>query len=124
MSTTTIKTLPCKLSDYELAAKGDELAQKTSELDGLRKEKAEQNSLYSGQIKGLEKEVLRIAHQMSRKVEDREVQCEDRPDWTTGIMETYRTDTDERIAYRLLTPEERQGHLTIVPIDRAAGEQS
>lgn len=56
--------------------------------------------------------------------EFREVQCEDRPDFSSMEMLTYRLDTERVIHRRPLYPEERQGHL--VPLDggksKASGE--
>lgn len=116
------RKLPCKLTDLELAAKSDEMAERVTDLRVEQDKKKEANSKANAAIKALEVDILNLAREITAKVELRDVEVKEMPNWNDRTMETVRMDSGDMISRRLLTQEEMQGHLKIVPMSQAADE--
>jgi hypothetical protein len=110
--------LAVKLSEVELALRAQELATAERKMGDAERERDEQAEAWKETKKGLENEistcrddVRRLARTVRDRAEFREVPILEIPDYEAGAVNTYRTDTDEIVATRGMTPEERQRSL-------------
>lgn len=105
--------LPVKLTPEERAVRSSELA---DAIDEHRQEEARLDQLveaHKGAKKQIEAEleerisaVRRLASTVRTGYEQRPVEVEDRPDDERGVIDTYRTDTDDRVGTRPMSDHE------------------
>jgi hypothetical protein len=110
--------LPVKLSEPEVALRAQELASAESVLGDAEKRLEQFVEAAKGTKKGIETEITdarslvgSLARVVRERKEDREVPVMEDADYEKGAMNTYRTDTNEIVATRGLTHEERQRSL-------------
>lgn len=100
-------TLPCRLTDAELLKHGEALAIERDERNKLVHEAKSNAADFKARIEKRDAEVDRLALIVRDKAESRPVVCELRRDLERGVMETWRTDTGELVATRVLEAHER-----------------
>lgn len=110
--------LPVKLTVAELALRAQELASAEHVLGDAEKRLDQFVEAAKGTKKGLETEISDArfeVHNLARTVrdraEERAVPIMEEPDYEAGAVNTYRTDTNEIVATRGMTAEERQRSL-------------
>ena len=113
-------TLPCRLTDAELLKHGEALAIERDERNKLVHEAKSTAADFKARIEKRDAEVDRLALIVRDKAESRPVVCELRRDLELGVMETWRTDTGELVATRVLEPHERNLELFPELDDEAA----
>ncbi len=106
-----LKTLPVKLSDDERRMKGSQLAQKIQEGDEIASALAGAKSKYKVEAERVAKEITELARSLREGTEYRDVECEERFDFTAGRVSTVRLDTYETVETRPMKSEERQNKL-------------
>jgi hypothetical protein len=97
------ESLPCALTDDEVAARAAELAQLVKVNDAIEaKKKAEAEKIKEelGHVAG---NIRRLAKQVRERSEDRDVEVEERWDDIRCCVETIRTDTFEVVRSRPMT---------------------
>jgi len=100
--------LPVKLTDDELLQKGEELADAHEELVEANGELKKNQDYLKNRIKGIQADISDLIRALKNKTEDREVDCEERPDYESGNMQTVRLDTGEVVYTRPLIDSEKQ----------------
>lgn len=110
--------LPVKLNPQELALRAQELASAEATLTEREGELTQFVEAAKGTKKQIETAisdaryaVSRLARTVRNRAEDREVPIMEDADYEAGAVNTYRTDTNEVVATRGMTPEERQRSL-------------
>lgn len=110
--------LPVKLTEPELALRAQELASAERTLDDAEKRLDNFVEAAKGTKKGIETEIAdargsvrQLARVVRDRKEDRQVPILEDSDFEAGAVNTYRTDTNEIVATRGMTPEERQRSL-------------
>jgi hypothetical protein len=111
-----IMQLPVTLTEEELSAKRDELAQCASDLNSTEQEKASVASGFNAKIKELRSNMTELATSIRSKHEYRDVGCEEVPDYDAGVARTRRLDTGEFVATRVLRDEEKQRRFNLVDL--------
>lgn len=111
--------LPCRLTEAELLERGEALAIERDERNKLVAVAKATAADYKQRIESRDSEVDRLAMIVRDKAETRPVVCELRRDMERGVMETWRTDTGELVATRVLESHER--NLELFP-DSGSGE--
>jgi hypothetical protein len=117
------KPLPVKLTDEELRAKGDEIANQVIELIENEDDKKNCAADYTRRIKAIRQKIAALSGEVSSGTELRDVRCEERPDYEANLMLTFRLDTGEIIERRVLTHDERQQKMVLVQMPQAAEEE-
>jgi hypothetical protein len=120
METAEVRTmsLPVKLTEPEMSLRAQELATSEAVL-GDAESRLEQfveaakgtKKQIETEIAGSRYEVSRLARIVRDRKEDRAVPIMEEPDYEAGAVNTYRTDTNEIVATRGMTAEERQRSL-------------
>jgi hypothetical protein len=110
--------LPVKLSEKELSLRAQELASAEGTLDDAERRLDAFVEAAKGTKKEIETEIAdarssvhKLAQVVRDRKEDREVPIMEEPDYEAGAVNTFRTDTNEIVATRGMTPEERQRSL-------------
>ena len=110
--------LPVKLEEKEVALRAQELASAEAELGDAEARLESFVEAAKGTKKGIETEIAdfraevgRLARIVRDRAEKREVPIMEEPDYEAGAVNTYRTDTNEVVATRGMSPEERQQSL-------------
>jgi hypothetical protein len=110
--------LPVKLNPAELALRSQEMASAEQVLGDAEQRLDQFVEAAKGTKKGIEAEiedaranVRRLARVVRERAEDRAVPIMEEPDYEAGAVNTYRTDLNEIVATRGMTPEERQRSL-------------
>jgi alpha-L-fucosidase len=106
-----IKQLPVDLTEEELRARGDELAQKDIELDALETMIKASNADWGEQRKTLKKVILQTANAIEQRKEMRDVECREEADFEANEVRTVRIDSGEVVGVRAMEPSERQSTL-------------
>lgn len=108
----TSLTLPVLYSQDEMDVRRDRLSTVTLEYDKVEAEKKEASSVYNEQMKALRGEMRSISKAISRKGEDRPVDCLTTfHDPDVGFKTTIRMDTGEVVKTEPMTNDERQENL-------------
>lgn len=100
--------LPVKLTEEEIKLRGQQLAgleDKYEEVQALGKQEAK---LRKDELEGLRAEILRLTKQINSGKEQRDVQTEERKEWETEEVLTFRCDNYEIVDRRPMTPNELQ----------------
>jgi hypothetical protein len=115
-------TLPCKLTEEELLAKGEELSRAIEEANGEKGLQQEAKSAMKSRLEGMENRIQSLAGIVRTRSEERLVEIITRHDDERKMVETVRVDTGEVVATRLMTPEERNLKLFPHEVEAAATE--
>lgn len=108
---TGVKKLPCVLTDAELLDFGQKIAAVKQELDNhVEQTKATAKTMGARKAE-LEARVNEIAVCLRTKKEIRDVSYREEADFKAGLALTIRDDTNQTLASRPLTPDERQERL-------------
>lgn len=108
-----MKTLTAEMSPErreQLAAESDELALR---IDDLEHEKKAENKRLADEISILEERRLKIAKTRIKGEEESSVRCRWYTDWTNGVRELVRMDTDEVVETRAISWSERQQRIDL-----------
>jgi len=110
--------LPVKLTEGELSLRSQEMATAESTLGDAELRLDQFIEAAKGTKKQIETEmadarmeVRRLARTVRERQEERSVPIMEEPDYDAGAVHTYRTDSNEIVATRGMTPEERQRSL-------------
>lgn len=120
------RQLPCKLTDAEVIARGDEIDQLLTEAEELEDEKKSAASEFKSQLDKIAEQVRKAKNQrMSRQVE-REVEVTVTQDAVHAEEVTIRIDTGEVVSKRTLTRDEltRLRQLAIPEVEDAGEEEA
>lgn len=90
-------TLACPLSDEVLVAKGKELTDTLDKIDLLTDEKKSKAKEFDARINLLEESQHRLRAIMANGSEQRPVEVYESTDFERGIVQVFRTDTDEAV---------------------------
>lgn len=113
-SSSTRKTeereLQVKLTEKELLARGDEMADCELAIETLKIERLQLNKRIKAHIDQRGK----LGHVIDSGAEGRTVKCEWRPDFAKNVFRLVRTDTGEEVDTRAMTGTDRQGSLNVI----------
>jgi hypothetical protein len=102
------RLLPCVLSDAELQAKGEELAEAELARQRLVAEKKAASDAFKEPIAEQVELVTRLSKEISEECEMRDVQVNWRPDFDNGVVDCVRVDTGEVVESRPMVDSDRQ----------------
>lgn len=107
--------LPCKMTEAEALSKSRELAAKVRECNEAEQKKRDAAAEAAATIKALDSEIGRLSREISDNTELREVEVIEETDFGKGVIETFRTDTNEVVSVRAIPLSERQEKLKLIP---------
>ncbi len=102
------RSLPVKLNNEELMAKGQELAAKAGEISEAKDDLKSVGKTMKDQIALMEKELDVLVRIVRQKMEYREVECVEVRDNIRMVIQIWRCDTNEIVETRPMTQVERQ----------------
>jgi ribosome modulation factor len=105
------RELECELSDSDLLAKLTELTTKLTQKDAVEQELKEVSAGYKGRIKTLDREVHQLTRVVTKRCEEREVECEERFNYAARQAQIVRLDTFDVVESRAMTQRETQQYL-------------
>ena len=111
---TLTKTLPCKLSEKELARAGKDLADNMDKIEAIEQQKKTADDGFKKDIGLLEEVTTTLRGMLKSGTQDREVKCEQITDYRNGEVRVKRLDTGEVYEKRNMTKAEAQ-----LPLDTA-----
>lgn len=104
----TKRQLRVKLTEEEAREKAATWARLYDERRRLEAEKKEKAAMYTKILKEKSARIDELAEDVRLGSELRDVDCEERMDFTRNQVDTHRLDTGERIDHRAMTAKERQ----------------
>ena len=110
--------LPCELTDDEVRAKGEQIAQLIGEIQDAEVAMKAQAEEAKDNIKGLKARTSALSSEVRTRREYRSVEVRESFDWGNRRVEVIRLDTGEVIRTRETTEAERQLHLSVVTRER------
>lgn len=113
MQNRTIEMLPVRLTREEKEQASTGLAEALDQEEKLELELAGVKREFKDRAEELTTKVRHLGRLVRTGVEERTVECEVRPNWRNGTMETFRLDTGEMVNFRPLSREERQRELSL-----------
>lgn len=105
------KMLPVRLTEPEIKTKGERLSELVIEAVDVEDEKKAVNKVHADKLKEIGKEMRGLAREVRSGEEEREVDCEERPDHGRNIIEVMRMDTGEIVVHRPMDDGDRQREL-------------
>ena len=105
---TLTKTLPCKLSEKELARAGKDLADNMDKIEAIEQQKKTADDGFKKDIGLLEEVTTTLRGMLKSGAQEREVKCEQITDYRNGEVRIKRLDTGEVYSKRNMTKEESQ----------------
>ena len=105
---TVTRTLPCKLSEKELAKMGPELAANMDKIEAIEAAKKTADDGFKKDIGMLEEVSTKLRGMLRSGAEEREVKCEEVTDYRAGEVRVTRLDTGETFQKRTMTKDEVQ----------------
>ena len=102
------QSLPVRLTEQELIAKGAELSAMIKALSYEEAEKKSVADAFKARITDLDTQIQRLAQIVRDKKEFRPVEVIEQPDYDAMMMRTVRLDTGEVVSSRPLEGSERQ----------------
>jgi hypothetical protein len=115
MSTETFtRKLYCPLAPDELQARGSELATKMEEREQIEAELTEVKQAFKSRLEGVGNLISELKQIVLERREKRDIECFNHMDFENDIVVTLRTDTNQEVDRRRMTPEERQAFLPMV----------
>lgn len=113
------RNLEVPLTDEEIQAKGQELAQLHADANQLRDNKSEIMKKLKGEIDEVEAKIEATAKAIRHKAEERPIECTEARNETKTTIEVIRVDTQEVVASRPMTMEElAQRQQDLFAVDR------
>lgn len=103
----TKETLPCELTEYEVAERAKTLAELHAKQDKLEVEKKAVVDDFKGKLDHVERDMKILARQVRDRSEHRDVEVDERLDDIRFVIETFRLDTGEIIRSRPMTQDEK-----------------
>jgi hypothetical protein len=110
------KWLPVHLDDETLLVRSRQMAEKCREKREVEIEKAGKMKVYGERLKDLSGEISTLSQTIMTGKEHAEVECFERPNWTTKRVDIVRADTGEVVEERHMPPEDLQ---TEIPLTAA-----
>ena len=118
------RQLPVTLTQEEINLRAMDLARRIDEIDDVHAEKAEAMAGFKQRFEELENIKNGLARVIRSGFEYRDVQVEERPNHDRKVVETYRTDTGERVDVRAMREDEMQEDLfKIVAVKESAASE-
>ena len=111
MSEAITKELEYNFTAEEIKNLAFSVANAVGEVERLEEEKATFNLGHKERIKEARAQVKLLAGKIRRGSEMRQIDCRIENDYGAKKVRIYRTDTDEMVAEREMTPDERQQFL-------------
>lgn len=108
MSRVIVNHLPVRLTGEEKQKASERLALAIQEKDDADQQLATIKREFKDREEKLQGEFRHLGRLIRTGVEERPVECEERPNWSTCTMEQFRVDTGEMVNFRPMTREERQ----------------
>lgn len=108
------RSLPCALTDIELAQRRDKMVELLSHVDELESEKKNNTAALKARIEGVNTDLREIAYEVRTRSELREVEVRREKSFELGQEDVIRCDTGEIVETRALSPSERQAELTLI----------
>lgn len=105
--------MPCRLTDSEVLAKGEQLAAARLKIEELKDRRKELNE----KISARQDEVLELAQLIDARAEEREVKCVWIEDFTHKVKKLIRQDTGEEVESCTMTAADLQDDLPMGPDD-------
>lgn len=99
------------LTKDEVIERADELANLLADHSNKDEDFKEEAKQIRTELKELRDRIEELGEVVRTKKEKREVNCYEIPDYEKEVVEVFRSDTDERVHARQLTPEDRQQQL-------------
>ncbi len=100
-------TLPCVLTEQELADRGQSLAKITQEIETKEEEKKASAKIFKDELDAMVGTSLTLSRAISTKTEDRPVECRKEYNVRKGTWKIIREDTAEVTEAGTMTDEER-----------------
>lgn len=117
------RQLPVTLSQDEINLRALDLARRIDEIADVQAEKVEAMAGFKQRFEELENIKNRLASVIRSGFEYRDVQVEDRPNHEKKVVETYRTDTGDRVDVRAMRQDEMQEDLFVVPMKESSASE-
>lgn len=111
MAETIYESLPCPLTDDELAAKRDQIAASVRDAEEVETERREVAKELGDKLKNLGALAKRLAREINERSEHRQIKCRWKKNRTARRMELVRLDTGEIVRTRDMTVDEAQDRL-------------
>jgi hypothetical protein len=105
------ESLPCRLTDAEVMDRTRKLLDVLSEEDRLELEKKSFAERHKEAVTIVTAKARELRGIVSSRIEYREVEVAESPDYKRGIVEVIRIDTSEIVRTRQMSSEERQSPL-------------
>ena len=105
---TSIRNLPCKLTDEEVQAKGEELAKAFKEIEAEEEHQKSVRASMKAKLDSMNLAASTLSTQITERLECREVEVEFVLDDESQLVKTVRIDTGEVIDVRQATQDELQ----------------
>src|SRR5262249_29735219 len=107
----TFRDLPCRLSDSEIQAMGEQLADLELEYKRVDEERKTRAAEFRDQLESINNRIGILSREIQAREQVRQVECGIGRNERLGLIETVRWDTGEVIDRRAMTAEERQKDL-------------
>lgn len=111
---TVMKELPCRLSDEEKRLRGRELASEVKKKLDLEDEKKEAMAEFKERKEEIDGRIVKLTEVVNSGSEPRQVECEERPDYASKLVEVWRLDYHEVAFTRPMEPHELQAELKLL----------
>jgi hypothetical protein len=105
---TLTRTLPCKLSEKELAKAGKDLADNMDKIEGIEQQKKTADDGFKKDIGLLEEVTTALRGMLKSGAQEREVKCEQVTDYRNGEVRVKRLDTGDVFERRTMHKDEYQ----------------
>jgi len=112
---TVVRSLPCKLSEKELAKAGQDLAANMDKIEAIKEAKKITNAGFEKDIGLLDEVATGLRNMLKTGTQEREVKCEEETDYRHGEVRVKRLDTGETFQKRNMSKEETQLPLMAKP---------
>ena len=116
------ETLPCPLTEAELANIARKIGAKRREIQDYEAKKRQSTDQFKALIDGAQATADQLAEAADKGVEQREIVCVEAFVWSTGRVEVRRSDSKEIVRERAMTVEERQAGMPWAPPTEKAKE--
>ena len=112
------KSLPCKLTEKEMAKAGKDLAENMDKVEAIEAKKKTADSEFKKDIGLLDEVTTTLRGMLKSGSQDREVKCEEVTDYRAGEVRIKRLDTGEVFTRRNLSKTEAQLPLATKPAEK------
>lgn len=105
------RRLKCRLTDDEILERGQQLANAEHAWQKTEEERKETNAEFKESLDTIDARIAALTKAIRDRVEERDVECEVRPDYRVGKNLVIRIDTEETVEALDMTEAERQMEL-------------